>query len=360
MQPIEATTPVAGVLEALQDICGIRVSEGQGDALLRRLRRVLEPGRGDPQPIRETEVTILMADLRGFTSITESASPPVISDVLNRYFAAMVEEVHRGGGYIDKFMGDTVMALFGAPESQGNDLQRAVQSAVRMQWAMLEVNRESEQRGLPRLYAGIGINTGKVLAGSFGPPRHHEYTVIGDAVNLAARIEAYSLRGQILLSEATWRGVRGQVEIGRVNRVRVKGKVQPVALYELRRIRGPEPLEVPRVEMRRSPRIPVDLPLAFHLVADKRVLPESFFGRIRELGYFGMSAHLPLSLTPLSEILMTLAPQLVAEGQADLYAKVLRSRPEQGGFRTSLELTTIDTPAHEVVKRYVDQVLWGC
>src|SRR5262245_34199836 len=149
------------------------------------------------------EVSVLLTDLRGFTAISEAHTATVLLEILNRYLVRMSEIAVAHGGTIDKFMGDAIMVLFGAPFEHDDDVKRAVTCAVDMQIELYEINKRLRAEGLPELNMGIGINTGGVMAGLLGSDLYAEYTVIGDEVNLASRIEAYSLRGQILISEAT-------------------------------------------------------------------------------------------------------------------------------------------------------------
>lgn len=313
----------------------------------------------ESQPIICAEVTILIVDLRGFTALMESLPTAVMIEVLNRFYGLMVQLVVQHGGVIDKFMGDSVMALFGIPEAQEDDLLRALTCAVKMQQAIAEMNWRSAERREPNLYAGIGVSTGEVMVGSFGSTVYSEYTVIGDPVNVAARIEGYSLRGQVLISEVSYQRAKDYIKIGTINDVMVKGKVNPVTLYELKAVTAPQMLLVPDIEVRKSPRIVVDFPIVFRRVEAKKVLTERFVGKVNDLSYDGMSADLPLILPPYSEILMSLMPDLGVEAPLEVYARVLRTRGGQNSYRTNLQFTTIDTPGHRKVKQYVDQVLWG-
>lgn len=313
----------------------------------------------EARPIVGTRATILIADLRGFTALMEALPALQMVGLLNRFFSAMTEVVERHDGVIDKFMGDAVMALFGAPVRRKDDLLRALACAVEMQQTMATLNRESESHGDPRLYAGIAVSTGDVMAGSFGSDVYREYTVIGDPVNLAARIEAYTMRGQVLLSEASYREAAGQIQVGAVNDVMVKGKSSPVKLYELKSVSYPQPLVVPTIEIRKSPRILVDLPVVFRRVEDKRIQSERFIGKLNDLGYYGMSADLPLILPTYTEVIMSLTAEFGADNPVEVYARVLRSRRNKGSYRTNLQFTAIDTPGHRKVKQYVDRVLWG-
>jgi len=224
---------------------------------------------------------------------------------------------------------------------------------------MADLNRYSEARGEPRLFVGVAVSSGPVMAGSFGSPTYSEYTVIGEPVNLAARIEAYALRGQVLLSESSYAGARDKIQIGAVNEVMVKGKSSPVKLYELKATTYPRQLVVPEIEIRKSPRVLVDFPVVFRKVEAKRVLSERFVGTVNDLGYYGMSADLPLILPTYSEIFVSIMPELGTDNPVELYARVLRSRRNRGSYRTNLQFSSVDSPAHHRVKQYIDQVLWG-
>ena len=162
-------------------------------------------------------VTILLSDLRGFTAMSENYSPSSIIELLNRYLTTMNEIIiTQYGGTIDKFMGDSVMALFGVSESKSDDIERALNCALDMQIAMDKINKTNRSMGLPNLFMGIGINSGKVIAGKVGSELRSEYTVIGDEVNLAARISAYSMRGQILISNNVFKKTK-DFKIGRAS-----------------------------------------------------------------------------------------------------------------------------------------------
>jgi len=348
-------TRIEGVLD---EVCGQSDSQSRRHLMRQRLDGLLDELLLESQPVVETRATVVLADIRGFTAIAESLPPRLLCELLNRFFGAMGRVIERHGGLIDKFMGDSVMALFGVPQHRGDDLLRALACAVEMQQAMADLNRESEARGEPRLYLGIAVNTGPVMAGSFGSRLHREYTAIGDTVNLASRMEGFSLRGEILLGESSRIEAREHIEVGRINQVLVKGRSKPVVLYELRAVNRPQRLVVPRVEVRRSPRIQVDFPLLLRQVAGKRILPDTLAGRALDLGYNGLMIQLPERLERGTELVTNLAADLGVDF-GDLYARVVRVEPKQGGYETSLQLSILDTPAHRQVKKYVDGVLWG-
>ena len=181
----------------------------------------------------EKEVTILFSDIRRFTSLAEELPPALVVELLNDYFSRMIHVVGENEGMVDKLMGDSVMALFGAPIALGDDAMRAVRCALQMQQAVAEFNRERVSRGLPAMEMGIGINTGPVIAGNIGSSTRMEYTVIGDSVNVAARLQGIARPGEVLVSEATYAQIRARVRVTPMDAMTLKGKSQPVAVYRI-------------------------------------------------------------------------------------------------------------------------------
>lgn len=181
-------------------------------------------------------MTVLFSDMRGFTALTEKGAPEDIVSQLNEYFTRMVRVLFEHHGTLDKFVGDMVMALFGAPLDDEDHAEHAVQAALAMVRALEVLNAEWESFGLPRLDIGIGINTGDMVAGNIGSSAIMSYTVIGDAVNLGARLESLNKEygTRIIISEATRSRLKGQYDIRPLGSVTVKGKSQPVAIFEVR------------------------------------------------------------------------------------------------------------------------------
>ena len=151
-------------------------------------------------------ITVLFADIRGFTRLSEHAPPDRVVQLLNRYFSGMSDIIFKHGGTLDKYIGDGLMALFGAPTVTVDDARNAVIAAMEMQREMARINEEVRSSGLGEISIGIGLHTGDATVGFIGSERRSEYTAIGDTVNLSARLESNSKPGQILASEATRRG----------------------------------------------------------------------------------------------------------------------------------------------------------
>ncbi len=180
-------------------------------------------------------VTILFTDIRGFTGISENMDAHSLVALLNEYFTAMVGIVMEENGVVDKYIGDAIMAVFGAPVPKPDDAVNAVRAAVRMRRALVTLNARLVARGQPPLRTGIGIHTGEVVAGNIGSEARMEYTVIGDAVNLASRLESNTkeLGVNVLISEDTYEAVKAHVVAKAIREITVKGRAQPVMTYEV-------------------------------------------------------------------------------------------------------------------------------
>lgn len=178
-------------------------------------------------------VTILFADIRGFTRMSEKMEPMEVVELLNEYFTEMTDLVFENGGTLDKYLGDGLMAVFGAPLAKPDDSLRAVKTAIEMQRALARLNRDWETLGQRSLKIGLGINTGPVTAGNIGSARRMDYTVIGDAVNIASRLCANAAGGQVLISESTHCTLNDRLPAKRLEPIRVKGKETPIEIYEI-------------------------------------------------------------------------------------------------------------------------------
>lgn len=298
------------------------------------------------------EVTILLADLRGFTSTAATLPAPTVITMLNRYLGKMNEIVARHHGVIDKFMGDSIMVLFGVPVERPDDVQRALACAVEMQLAMVELNKCSQDEGLPELFMGIGINTGSVMAGKFGSNFYSEYTVIGDEVNLASRIEAFSLRGQVLISENTLDHCRDFATVSSPMEVFVKGKSQSIMLRELYAIPSLG-LEVPRREARRSQRVEVKLPCLFHRIQHKIVMPEPINATVRDIGFLGVQIETGHPLKELDDMKLEFDLPLVDSKAIDIYAKVVKTKQDGDRYFSGIEFTSVNPDTNMKIQLFV-------
>jgi adenylate cyclase len=207
------------------------------------MSRYMDPGLADQLLAGGEEVlggksvtaTVLFSDIRSFTAIAEELGAHETVGLLNEYFTIMVDCIQRQDGMLDKFIGDAIMAVFGLPVAHGDDEDRAVRAAVSMITELRRWNASRTGAGKKPLDMGVGLNTDVVVSGNIGSPKRMDYTIIGDGVNLASRLESackqYATR--ILVSENTFRKLRGTYRIREVDRVVVKGKHEPVGIYEV-------------------------------------------------------------------------------------------------------------------------------
>ncbi len=187
-------------------------------------------------------VAVLFSDIRSFTTISESMEPDVLVTALNRYFALMVDTIMDRGGVVDKYISDAIMAMFGAPTKHEDDALRAVLAGLEMTEALEVFNMEQEARGMPPFRIGVGINYGVVTVGNIGCEKKMNYTLIGDPVNLASRLEGATklYKQPILFSQDAHERVKDAIRCRLVDRIQVKGKTEGVRVYTARTMLGPD------------------------------------------------------------------------------------------------------------------------
>jgi len=200
-------------------------------------REVVEEILKDPENLvlsgERRQVTVLFCDVRGFTPMSERLAPEEVVLLLNDFYTLMIETTFKYDGTLDKFLGDAVMAVFGAPMAHPDHSARAIRTALAMQEGITGLNERRARDGKEAISVGIGVSAGEAVAGTVGTEDRMEYTVIGDSVNLAARLESNAKPGQILISYRTYERVRDLVDARPLGRIRVKGKEEEVEVYEV-------------------------------------------------------------------------------------------------------------------------------
>lgn len=184
-------------------------------------------------------LTILISDLRGFSTLCEGLGPEQVVAILNIYLGAMADVIGEYRGSINEFIGDAILAVFGAPVPQEDHPERAVACAIAMQRAMGRVNAELAEHGLPALEMGIGVHTGEVVVGNIGSNRRAKYGVVGRHVNLTSRIESYTVGGQVLISESAARALGDRLRTRGCFEVRPKGVREPITIHDVTGVDGP-------------------------------------------------------------------------------------------------------------------------
>ena len=234
----QASAGTQGALERLRMLHKVIIDrEEQGESLSRMLpggvaeqmrQHGVEPGKTE-----RLTVTVLMSDIRAYSTIAEGSDPSVLAGQLNEHRSAMNHAVIAEGGTVMQFVGDAVMAVFGAPLPQADHAQRAFAAAIAMHAAQREVNERWEERELPPFLLGIGLSTGDVAAALLGSEERLEYSVVGDAVNLAQRLQQWGEGGQTVLSEPTYEALAEKPESERLEPALVKGRHAPVGAYRV-------------------------------------------------------------------------------------------------------------------------------
>ncbi len=314
--------------------------------------RLVESPHGLELGGERRNLTIMMTDLRGFTSLCERTPPESVVKVLNAYLGGMTDVVFKHGGTIDEFIGDSILALFGAPETRPDDARRAVACAVEMQLVMTSVNERLRSSGLPEVEMGIAINTGEVVVGNIGSERRSKYGVVGSAINLTARIESRSVGGQILVSEDTLREAGPGVLTGPSVEVRAKGVSRPVMAWEVRGIGEPYNLRLPDVG--------ADLVLLgdgieveFSVVEGKEVSEVVRRGTLVSLGVHAAELACDSRSLPTGDLKLRVLRPDGSRLADDLYAKIL-DRPAVVG---SCVMAFTSTPAP--IREHFAAVLHG-
>jgi PAS domain S-box-containing protein len=283
---------------------------------------VLESPSGLQMGGEKRKVTMMMTDLRGFTSLSERLAPERVVRMLNRYLTTMVTIIKQYQGTIDEFIGDAIFVLFGAPVWQENDAQRAVACAVAMQLAMDSINEQNRQEDMPEIEMGIGLHTGQVVVGNIGSPERTKYGVVGKHVNLTSRIQSYTVGGQILISEITRQDVGRILKPGKQVEVNLKGLEHPVTLFEVLGIGGSHKLLLPDTAEALVP-LEEEISLRYEVLEANRVGGEMSKGSFIKLSPKGAEARLETPVPNLSNLRMHLIGIAGEEISGTLYGKVV-------------------------------------
>ncbi len=266
------------------------------------------------------KVTTLMSDLRGFTAISERLAPERVVKLLNLHLEVMTKVIRFYGGTINDVTGDGIVVFFGAPTQKPDDAQRAVACAIAMQLAMVAVNQKNQLLDLPPLEMGIGINTGEVVVGNIGSQEHAKYTAIGSHVNLAARVESFTVGGQILISQSTFADTAAVISFLGQTQATMKGVEAPVSLYDVNGIGGAYNLFLPPAQDTLVP-LTQPLPLQYYVLEGKHLNDQVFAGHIVQLSTKMAEIHSEHWVAPLSNVKLLLS--LPTHPPAEVYAKVI-------------------------------------
>jgi adenylate cyclase len=346
------------IVEEKEKMASLRQRDFIRDTFGRYLStEVVEELLGSPAGLKmsgeKREVTFLVSDLRGFTSLTSSLSPHQVIEIMNRYFEQMVEIIARYRGTVNEFMGDGILAFFGAPLHAADDPERAVACAVEMQNAMMNVNAQQRRLELPELAMGIGINTGEAVVGNIGSQRRASYGAVGTPINAAFRIESFTVGGQILISPTTHARVKSDLKILGTKEVKFKGLRQPVTLYDAAGIA--EPYHVFLTGKKQIPLMRLDAPLQVECfpLEGKTVSDKAMAGRITHLGGDTAEGSLDEKVVPYTNLRILLTAE-ENRGLAELYAKVLpdeNPKPSVADKRVRLQFTSMSREIKDYLEK---------
>jgi adenylate cyclase len=273
------------------------------------------------------EVTILMSDLRGFTALAERLEPSEVVALLNHYLSAMVEPIQQRGGTIDEIIGDAILVLFGAPVAMDEGARRAVLCALEMQKAMTRVNEYNLQRGWPEIEMGIALHTGDVVVGNIGSTKRSKYGVVGRTVNLTARIESFSVGGQIIVSPALMQAAGQGLVLGEEVEVHAKGMQQALLCRQL--LGHEEHPELALGEEEASfMTLAEPMPLFYARLTDKHLNEQMERAFLVGLSHHRAVIETGSPLARYANLMLRLEAEVDGGNVPELYAKVIRPLEE--------------------------------
>ncbi len=283
------------------------------------------------------EVSFLVSDLRGFTAQSSRMAPEQVIQVVNRFLEPMVEIITRFRGTVDAFQGDGILAFFGAPLSFPDDAERAVACAVEMQRALIGINTEHKSRGLPEFHMGIGINTGEAVVGNIGSMKRTQYTALGTPLNLAYRIESFTVGGQVLISESTYERVKDIATVERMSPLRFKGLEKPIQVYEVSGLAGNYPCEMPEKTPEYFTDLDAPLSIECFVLEGKTVSQNGIAGQIDRLSQNCAAGVVSGNLEVNMDVRMDIATH--DAGKFEAYARVVQSSPANGRLHSQVVLS---------------------
>ncbi|PZV15524.1 MAG: adenylate/guanylate cyclase domain-containing protein [Pseudanabaena sp.] len=314
---IAVTSYIARSANSLRQIFGRYLTEEV-------VANLLETPEGLNLGGEKKQVTLLFSDLRGFSALFEHVTPEQGVKAISLYLDVMTEVIAKYKGTINEFVGDGIFVMFGAPIQRDDDIQRAVTCAIAMQLAMTEVNEKLAVMQIPALGMGIGLHTGNVLAGNIGSQRRAKYTVMGSTVNLASRIESYTVGGQVLVSEAILNAVKSIVRIDAQLRVKPKGFKEAIVMFG---IGGINELALPE-DKETMVTLSQPIALTWRILEGKHVKSKELTGNLFKLSSNNAEIRVAINLEPLTNLQIAFI-DFKSDKQMDyIYAKVVEVNRE--------------------------------
>ena len=318
------------------------------------VQQILESDDGMQMGGGKQTVTIMMTDIRGFSMLSQELDPQDCVKMLNNYFGVMTPLIQKYDGVIDEFLGDAILAIFGAPVPSEIHAQQAVACALEMQQAMAEVNYNNQQWDLPTIEMGIAVNTGEVVVGNIGSETRSKYGVVGHHVNLTARIESFTVGGQVMASEYTVDQLEPEVNIAQSLEVEAKGIKNRVRIHEITGIGAPDKLMLEDVEQVVQP-LQQQLPVSFRRLSGKAIADESVDGFLIAAaeGVARLSTEADLEL--LTDLRMNI-PGYPGSENDQVFSKVTEiTNRKNGQIQYIIKLTSAPLRAREYIRAQIVQ-----
>jgi len=318
------------------------------------VQQILESDDGMEMGGGKRTVTIMMTDIRGFSMLSQELDPQDCVKMLNNYFGVMTPLIQKHDGVIDEFLGDAILAIFGAPVRTDIHAQQAVACAIEMQQAMAEVNQNNENWGLPTIEMGIAVNTGEVVVGNIGSETRSKYGVVGHHVNLTARIESFTVGGQVMASEYTISSIDPDVTIAQSLEVEAKGIKEPVKIHEITGIGTPYNLTLEFTEQTLQT-LDQEMPVNFKLLSGKAVADERVQGVLTAAAEGVAILQTAAQLELLTNLRMNFSGYPGAEND-QIFSKVteiLETQDDQNQY--IIKLTSTPTGARNHIRSLLEQ-----
>ncbi len=297
------------------------------------------------------EVTLLMSDVRGFTALAERLEPTEVVALLNHYLLVMVDLIQRSGGTIDEIIGDAILVLFGAPLAIEDAVQRAVRCALEMQKAMRGVNEHNLQRGWPEIEMGIALHTGEVVVGNIGSTKRSKYGVVGRTVNLTARIESFTVGGQVLVSPALIGAAHRGLVLGDEVEIHAKGMREALRCRELLGHEDHPQLVLEREEETICTTLAEPVPLQYVRLTDKHLNEQMQPATLVGLSHRRAVVEAEGPLPPYANIMLRFEVEAGEEEAPELYAKVISPLDDSCG-RYLIHFTSVPLGMRTRLQRF--------
>jgi len=313
------------------------------------VKRLLDSKDGLKLGGETREISIMMSDLRGFTSLTSTMKPEDVIKFLNRYLGRMVDIILDHHGIIDEIIGDGILAFFGAPERLENHSELAVACALKMQIAMHEINAQNEADGLPHLEMGVAVNTGEVIVGNIGSEKRTKYGAVGSQVNFTGRVESFTVGGQVLISQATYESLSRMLDIKDALDAEMKGIPGKVKLYDVRGISGVHEAKLPERD-EKLVQLKEKVALLIYGIDQKILTGSGKAGIMTHASLMSAKVIFDYPIKQWEDVRMLWKIDSSSEANPEIYGKIISVTALEDGNEAIVRFTSVSAPAYEMLR----------